>query len=360
MREMLVEIRNFFVQERIYFYLLVVAVFLYAAIFFVHRTARERKPPSERPAKIEHTALPTPSAKMVEAKFRAKPELHRRWNVFLILFGTMLSSGVLLSVLAFKRWRRKQGLVPKVLWEFRVSWGIRELLKVGILFFWFGIVFNLILSLLKTLWFMDTSSYVLILFHTLLIDFIAVWFIVRAARASGARISDLIGFRSFAQSLRELWLGVYTYVAIFPAFLCLLAALIFIMSRFSYEPPPHPLVNVFLTEEQVPIPVILFSLILACGVGPVVEEIFFRGFLYPALRNYWGVGWATAVTSGFFALVHENLFSFVPIFFLGVVFCYLYEKRKSILASISLHVLHNSAFIVYFFLMKSIAFSEGG
>jgi len=87
-------------------------------------------------------------------------------------------------------------------------------------------------------------------------------------------------------------------------------------------------------------------------VGPIVEEIFFRGFLYPALRRYWGFVGAMIASSILFAGVHANIFSFFPIFFLGVVLTYLYEKRQSLIPCMALHVFHNTVFIVYFFLIR--------
>ena len=93
-------------------------------------------------------------------------------------------------------------------------------------------------------------------------------------------------------------------------------------------------------------------LLLACFLGPIVEEIFFRGFLYPGMRKYIGVSGAMVITATLFAGVHENLFSFIPIFFLGIVLAFIFEKRRSLAACISLHVIHNSAFILYFFLLR--------
>jgi membrane protease YdiL (CAAX protease family) len=179
-------------------------------------------------------------------------------------------------------------------------------------------------------------------------------------RSSGSQFRDLAGFDLLRFSLKEIWLGVRTYLSILPAFIGLLILLIAAASRFQYEPPPHPLVEVFMKEELFPAWTLGYSLVLACVVGPVVEEIFFRGFFYPALKKYWGAGWAMALTAALFAGVHENLFSFVPIFFLGLVLCYLYEQRKSLTAAISLHIVHNTAFITYFFLMKNVLLESGG
>jgi membrane protease YdiL (CAAX protease family) len=151
-----------------------------------------------------------------------------------------------------------------------------------------------------------------------------------------------------------MWYGISTYLAILPLLFALLALVVYVAGRFAYEPPQHPLVNIFLQEKNVSNSMVWISLLLACVIGPAVEEVFFRGFFYMAIRKYWGTGWAAVLSAGLFAAVHENLFSFIPIFFLGMVLCYLYERRKSLISCITLHILHNSAFIMYFFLMKDI------
>jgi membrane protease YdiL (CAAX protease family) len=74
----------------------------------------------------------------------------------------------------------------------------------------------------------------------------------------------------------------------------------------------------------------------------VVEEIFFRGMLYPAIKQagfprlaIWGV-------SLLFALVHFNLVSFIPLFVLAILLTALYEYTDNLLAPISAHALFNA------------------
>lgn len=45
-------------------------------------------------------------------------------------------------------------------------------------------------------------------------------------------------------------------------------------------------------------------LLVVVGVGPLVEELLFRGVLLSALMRRWPVGWAVAASSLLFALVH--------------------------------------------------------
>jgi membrane protease YdiL (CAAX protease family) len=157
-----------------------------------------------------------------------------------------------------------------------------------------------------------------------------------------------------------MWIGIRAYFSVFPVLLGILFLLVFVASLFAYEPPPHPLAEMLMEKKDLSPWFIGLSLLVACVFGPIVEEIFFRGFFYPALKKYWGAGWASAITAGFFAIVHENLFAFFPIFFLGIVLCHLYEQRRDLAACISLHILHNTVFIAYFFLVKSILSGANG
>ena len=59
-----------------------------------------------------------------------------------------------------------------------------------------------------------------------------------------------------------------------------------------------------------------FPLILLLGgtiVAPIVEEIFFRGFVFAGLRNSWNWKKAALASAGLFALFHILPTSFAPI-----------------------------------------------
>lgn len=78
---------------------------------------------------------------------------------------------------------------------------------------------------------------------------------------------------------------------------------------------------------------------------PILEEIWFRGVLYPSMRHEWGRWPAIIILSLLFAFAHNNA---VPInqFFGGLIFAYAYEKRRTLVAPILLHMLGNGALAV--------------
>lgn len=77
-------------------------------------------------------------------------------------------------------------------------------------------------------------------------------------------------------------------------------------------------------------------------VAPIVEEIFFRGFVFAGLRNKWGWQKAALVSAGLFALAHVVPTAFLPIFILGMIFSYLYQISGSIWPGILMHMLTNT------------------
>src|SRR3954447_11165232 len=80
-------------------------------------------------------------------------------------------------------------------------------------------------------------------------------------------------------------------------------------------------------------------------VAPVCEELFFRAFLFRVLRLRTGF-WVAGVIDGIlFGLVHATSTSLaaLPILaFLGLVFCWIYERTGTLLATIAMHALNNT------------------
>ncbi|MBA3857211.1 MAG: hypothetical protein C0507_09920 [Cyanobacteria bacterium PR.3.49] len=77
-------------------------------------------------------------------------------------------------------------------------------------------------------------------------------------------------------------------------------------------------------------------------LAPICEEILFRGFLYTALRRYWGILPSMLVSAALFAGVHLDAGAFLPLMTLGMLFAFTLERTRSILPCIVAHGLWNS------------------
>ena len=78
-------------------------------------------------------------------------------------------------------------------------------------------------------------------------------------------------------------------------------------------------------------------------IGPVVEEVFFRGFLYGFFRE-WGVAFGIIASTAIFAVLHLKGGG-VPYIQMagGLVFAVTYELEKSLVVPIVIHVTGNIA-----------------
>jgi uncharacterized protein len=91
--------------------------------------------------------------------------------------------------------------------------------------------------------------------------------------------------------------------------------------------------------------------LLAVTVGPLMEELFFRGFLYPVLERRIGAAWAIVLTALPFGLLHLQQYGWAwaagfVIFLVGVVCGAVRAATKSVASSFLVHVGYNGAQMV--------------
>jgi membrane protease YdiL (CAAX protease family) len=89
-------------------------------------------------------------------------------------------------------------------------------------------------------------------------------------------------------------------------------------------------------------------LLTSCLLGPLVEELVFRGILYRTARERWPSWVCTVAVSLLFAGLHLSLRQNPLVPFCGsLLFCLVYEKAKSILSPILVHITGN--LLIYLF-----------
>jgi membrane protease YdiL (CAAX protease family) len=85
-----------------------------------------------------------------------------------------------------------------------------------------------------------------------------------------------------------------------------------------------------------------FIAILAIVVlGPVVEELFFRGYVFNAYLRAWGARTAYIGSSLIFALIHGYPAILIAIFGMGALLAWSYRRNGTIVTPIVAHVLNN-------------------
>lgn len=165
-------------------------------------------------------------------------------------------------------------------------------------------------------------------------------------REHGIGWADSFGFLN--RRLRAVGWGAIGWLVGLPCILRLQKFSVNVMNHFHWEP-----------KEQMPVEVIQnaqswlavgFLAVLTIVLVPLVEEILFRGILYPAVkgRGYPRLAlWGSAVA---FGAIHGNAMGFLPLTFFGIVLALLYELTGNLLAPVVTHGLFNAgSFLVLVF-----------
>jgi membrane protease YdiL (CAAX protease family) len=114
-------------------------------------------------------------------------------------------------------------------------------------------------------------------------------------------------------------------------------------------------------EEQLPVKIFLETkttsgiiglAILACVIAPLLEELVFRGSLYPLLKSHCGGKIALLITSALFACVHLYWVGFLPLMMIGILLTLVYERIGSIWAAVGFHAAFNTLNFVQLFICK--------
>jgi membrane protease YdiL (CAAX protease family) len=105
-----------------------------------------------------------------------------------------------------------------------------------------------------------------------------------------------------------------------------------------------------------------FATVLGAGLlAPVAEELFFRGFLYTALRQRLGIAAAVTISSLGFAVGHLDALGVVAAsFVMGIALALAYEYTRSLWVAIAIHAFNNSlATVLVYLLLLAQAFLKG-
>ena len=162
-----------------------------------------------------------------------------------------------------------------------------------------------------------------------------VWFFALHRRKAGLR--DL-GLKYYSIG-KTLWYTLISLIAIF----AISFIYIIIMSLVFGIEAPESKIETLIMNRSVSNTVLL---IVVSFIGPIIEEVFFRGFLYSAFKKNWGILPALFLSSILFSLVHLEIYSFIPLFMIGWLLAYIFEKTRSLFPAIFLHAIYNLILIL--------------
>lgn len=171
-------------------------------------------------------------------------------------------------------------------------------------------------------------------FEFLLATMSVLW--VRARYPSSRGVLRLRSGRTWRDvgsgALAGLGLFALTFIVLVPLYVDLLS----LIKGSPVTLPEQPVLPIEPTAFQVGL-----GAVVALIAAPVAEEVFFRGFFFTALRVRFRFAVAAGVSSALFALFHATPLHMPIFFFVGLGLAYVYERRRSLSASIAAHVSFN-------------------
>jgi uncharacterized protein len=119
-----------------------------------------------------------------------------------------------------------------------------------------------------------------------------------------------------------------------------------LLGKFLPMPKTTPFDQFFATPSNA-----YLTVAFAVTLGPLMEELFFRGFLYPVIARRMGVVWGILLTALPFGLIHAFQYGYawgavLIIFLVGVVLTSIRAATKSVASSFLAHVGYNGTLMV--------------
>ncbi|MFH1310602.1 MAG: CPBP family intramembrane glutamic endopeptidase [Candidatus Omnitrophota bacterium] len=268
---------------------------------------------------------------------------------FTLLF--MLLIGLILDLYFLRQWIKKKKIDICILSQKESVWGISDVVRVILINMSFGYTFLIIQGTLSKVFPVVGNENFRMIFNTMIMNVIGISVVLYFVIKKGKQNIEAVGLtsQSFTKSV---FYAVIGYISLGPLLVLIMTGTFFVIDFFHYKPQVQSIVQIFVKENN--LPVLFFSTLFAGVFGPIVEEIFFRGFMYSAIKKSIGVLGAMIITSVVFSLLHAHVIGFLPIMTLGLLLAYLYEKTGSLTASITVHIMHNVAMLVLVFLVRCI------
>ena len=180
---------------------------------------------------------------------------------------------------------------------------------------------------------------------------VTVWFQVnRSFYQTPISLADAFRF-NLRNTGRCLLLGLGTGFCLVGIAMALALSTSLLIQALGDQAEPQKLVTLIAEEAAKPdqTGALVFFVVMAAVVAPVVEEILFRGILYPAIKQIGYPRIAAIGTAILFALFHVNLLTFASLTAVALGLIALYEFTDNLLAPIVAHAVFNASNLTMLF-----------
>ena len=89
-------------------------------------------------------------------------------------------------------------------------------------------------------------------------------------------------------------------------------------------------------------------LIISSGiVGPILEELLFRGIVYNDLKKFNMVKQSMILCTIIFAIFHGSISQIIYAYIIGYVLIYLYKYTNNLIYPITFHIISNTIVVIF-------------
>ncbi len=126
-----------------------------------------------------------------------------------------------------------------------------------------------------------------------------------------------------------------------------------LLLRMILEHPPAEHEKILLLQrDDTPQSLVVLTVVGAVIVAPLLEEMFFRGLLLPALVKWFGSAkWAVVVSAVLFGVIHLSVPATVaPLTLFGMILGAVYLRTGTLMAPLVIHALFNARTVIWILL----------
>lgn len=179
-----------------------------------------------------------------------------------------------------------------------------------------------------------TVSFLLQYLIQFVILFFPLWFFV--VDKYSASLSDF-GFKKI-----KIWTVIKTIVSCYVFYLLLSLLIGMILSYTGLSLPGYQDQDSYLPLFGYDTLGLTTAFLVVSVIAPILEELFFRGFMYRVFVKTWPKWLGSILTALLFGLIHFQLQTIIPLFILGLILNYAYEKTDSVWTCVAFHSLNNT------------------
>ena len=184
--------------------------------------------------------------------------------------------------------------------------------------------------------------------------------IIFLARAGFAR--RLKGFGLNPKTIhKDFFAGIMNLLVVYPLLIVAITLTTYfgqLIWGLEFEMQQHQELELITAHPQLPLRILI--IVTAVVIAPVIEELLFRGLLQTMIRSFLSdfgfqisnfrcrqSAWLSIIiSSGLFAMVHQDQGHWPALFVLGLCLGYAYEKSGSLFRPIFIHSLFNATTII--------------